>query len=73
MPRPERHGRLGLRCWCHSQGVQMSNPLLGSLMSELSRHLHFMFGFLESSLVGCDIYHVARPGVYARQLVGVAK
>ena len=42
------------------------NSLLGSLVSKLSRHLHFVLGFLESSLVGSDFYHVARPGVYAR-------
>ena len=67
------HGRLGLCSWHHSQGIQMSNSLLGSLMSELSHHLHFMSGFLESSLLGCDFYHVARQRVYAHQLVGVMK
>ena len=65
--------RLGLRYWHHSQGVQMGNSLPGSFMSELSCHLHFMSGFLESPLVGCDIYHVASPGVYACQLVGIVK
>ena len=42
-------------------------------MSELSHHLHFVSGFLESSLVGCDFCHVASPGVYAHQLVGIVK
>ena len=32
-----------------------------------------MLGFLESSLVGCDFYHVASQGVYACQLVGIVK
>ena len=67
------HGRLGLCNWRHSQGIQMSNSLLGPLVNELSRHLHLMSGFLESSLVGCDIYHVASPVVYTRQLVGIVK
>ena len=68
-----RCGQLGPHSWRHSQGVQMRDSLLGSLMGELSRHLHCMSGFLESSLVGCDIYHVASPGVYAHQLVGIVK
>ena len=51
----------------------MSNSLLGPFVSELSCHLHFMTGFLESPLVGRDIYHVAGPGVYARQLVCIAE
>ena len=51
----------------------MSNSLLSSLVGELSGHLHLMSSFLESSLVGYDLYHVAGPGVYARQLVGVTK
>ena len=51
----------------------MHNSLLGSLVGELSCFLHFMSGFLESLLVGCDFYHVASPGVYAHQLVGIAK
>ena len=70
---PLGRSRLGLCYWCHSQGVQMSDSLLGPFVSELSCHLHFMSGFLESPLVGCDICHVASPGVYAHQLVGVAK
>ena len=32
-----------------------------------------MSGFLESLLVGCDFYHVASPGVYARQLVDIVE
>ena len=68
-----RRGWLGLHGWCHSQGIQVNHSLLGPFVSELSRHLHFMSGFLESLLVGCDIYHVARPRVYAHQLVGVVK
>ena len=71
--RPLGHSQLGLHYWHHSQGIQVSNSLLGPFVSELSHHLHFMSGFLESPLVGCDIYHVASPGVYARQLVGVVK
>ena len=51
----------------------MGNPLLSSLMSELPGHLHFMPGLLEGSLVSCDINHVARPGEYAHQLMGVVK
>ena len=66
-------GRLGLHDQCHSQGIQMSNSPLGPFVSELSRHLHFVSGFLESPLVGHDIYHVAGPGVYAHQLVDIAK
>ena len=49
----------------------MSDSLFGSLMGELSRYLHFASGFFESPLIGYNIYHVAGPGVYARQLVGV--
>ena len=66
-------GRLGFRYWHHSQGIQMGNSLLSSLMGELSCHLHLVSSFLESSLVGYDLYHVAGPGVYAHQLVGVTK
>ena len=51
----------------------MSDSLLSSLMGELSHHLHLMMSFLESSLVGYDLYHVAGPGVYTHQLVGVTK
>ena len=51
----------------------MSDSLLSSLMVELSHHLHLVLSFLESSLVGYDLYHVAGPRVYARQLVGVTK
>ena len=39
----------------------MRDSLLGSLVGELSHHLHFMLGLLESLLVGCDIYHVTSP------------
>ena len=49
----------------------MSDSLFGPLMGELSRYLHFVLGFLESLLEGYNIYHVASPRVYARQLVGV--
>ena len=49
----------------------MSDSLFGSLMGELSRYLHFVSGFLESPLVGYNLYHVAGPRVYAHQLVGV--
>ena len=49
----------------------MSDSLLGPFMGELSRYLHFMSGFLESLLEGYNLYHVAGPRVYARQLVGV--
>ena len=49
----------------------MSDSLLGSLMGELSNYLHFMLGFLESPLVGYNLYHLAGPRVYAHQLVGV--
>ena len=51
----------------------MHNSLLGSLVSELSHHLHFVSGFIDILLVGCDFYHVASPGVYAHQLVGIVK
>ena len=64
-------GRSGLRSWRHSQGFQMSDSLFGPFMAELSRYLHFMSGFLESLLEGYNVYHVAGPRVYARQLVGV--
>ena len=66
------HGQLGLCNWHHSQAIQMSNSLLGPLMSELSCHLHFMSDFLKTSLLGCDYYLVASPGMYANQLVGIA-
>ena len=49
----------------------MSNSLVGSLTGELPSHLHLMAGLLESSLEGYHFYHVASPGMYARQLVGV--
>ena len=42
-------------------------------MGELSHHLHLMSSFFESSLLGYNLYHVASPGVYARQLVGIMK
>ena len=51
----------------------MSDSLFGSLMGELSDYLHFVSGFFESPLIGYNIYHVASPRVYARQLVGVLK
>ena len=51
----------------------MSDSLFGSLMGELSCYLHFMSGFLESPLIGYNLYHVAGPRVYARQLVGILK
>ena len=51
----------------------MSDSLFGSLMGELSRYLHFVSGFLESLLIGYNIYHEAGPRVYARQLVGILK
>ena len=65
------HGQSGLRSWCHSQGIQMSDSLFGPLIGELSRYLHFVSGFLESLLVAYNLYHVAGPRLYARQLVGV--
>ena len=49
----------------------MSDSLLGSFMRELSSYLHFVSRFLESLLVGYDLYHVASPRVYACQLAGV--
>ena len=49
----------------------MSDSLFGSLMGELSHYLHFMLGFFESPLIGYNLYHVAGPRVYARQLVGI--
>ena len=49
----------------------MSDSLFGPLMGELSCYLHFVLGFLESPLVGYNLYHVAGTRVYARQLVGV--
>ena len=51
----------------------MRDSLLGSFMHELSRYLHFMSCFLESPLVGYNLYHVAGPRVYAHQLVGVVE
>ena len=49
----------------------MSDSLFGPFMGELSRYLHFVSGFLESMLVGYNLYHVAGPRVYTRQLVGI--
>ena len=49
----------------------MGDSLFGPLMGELSYYLHLMSGFLESPLVGYNIYHVAGPRVYTRQLVGL--
>ena len=49
----------------------MSDSLLGSFMGELSRYLQFMSGFLESPLVGYNIYQVAGSRVYAHQLMGI--
>ena len=60
----------GRRC-CY--GIQMSNSMFSSLMGELPSHLHFVAGLLESSLEGYHFYHVAGPGVYTRQLVGVTE
>ena len=40
-------------------------------MGKLPSHLHFVVSLLESLLEGYHLYHVANPGVYARQLVGV--
>ena len=49
----------------------MRDSLLRPLMGEFSSHLHFMSSFLEGMWMGRDVNHVAGPGVYARQLVGV--
>ena len=51
----------------------MRDSLLGPFMRELPRYLHFVPCFLESPLVSYDLYHVAGPRVYARQLVGVVQ
>ena len=64
---------LGPHGWRRGNGIQMSNSLFGPLVGELPSHLHIMTCHLESSLQGYDIYHVAGPGVYAHQLVGVVK
>ena len=45
--------------WCLSQGIEVCDPLFGSLVSKFPGYLHLVSGFLESMLVGGDVYHVA--------------
>ena len=71
--RPLGRNQLSLYSRHHCYGIQMSNFLFSYLMFKLPSHLHFMASLLESSLEDYHFYHVAGPGVYAHQLVGVVK
>ena len=51
----------------------MNDSLLGSFTGEFSHYLHFMSGFLKSPLVGYNLFDVAGPRMYARQLVGIVE